>query len=248
MSIVAQATGGALAANDPPDAPAIELDQVDLSRQGLPVLEQVSFSLPPGGSLVITGSNGAGKTTLLEALVEGRRSDAGSLRLFGRDAADPMARRRLAWLPERVLAPAAAPGHEVLAGLGGRYGMRWSPAEARLLGRSHGLADEQLDRCVSGYSPGMLKALGLIAALASDRALLVLDEPFAGLDGSAREWWLGRLLRLRQEQRTLLVAARSLAGFGSQLDRVLLLGHGRVLFEGTPASLQARCAGGAVPA
>ena len=139
-----------------------------------------------------------------------------------------------------MLPPAAALGHELLVWLGGQYGMRWSRAHVRLLAARHGLPADLLDGCAVGYSPGMLKVLGLIAAVGSDRELLVLDEPFAGLDGSAREWWRGRLLHLRDEQRTLVVAARSLAGIGDGIDRILLLDEGRVLFEGTPAALQAR--------
>ena len=240
MIAVTPPAAGHCAANDPPGVAAIEVEQVDLSRQGQPVLEQVSFSLMPTESLVITGGNGAGKSSLLRCLVEGHRLDAGRIRLFGRDIRDATARRRLAWLPERVLPPAAALGFEVLVWLGGQYGMRWSHAHARRLVASHGLSEALLERSAAGCSPGTLKMLGLIAALGSDRELLVLDEPFTGLDGRAREWWLARLLRLRDEQRTLVVAARSLDGIGGRVDRIVLLRGGRVLFEGSPAGLRAR--------
>lgn len=252
MTAVAEPASGPAAANDPPDVAAIEVDQVDLGRQGEPVLQQLSFTLMPGESLVVTGANGSGKSMLLRCLVEGRAIDTGSIRLFGREHREVAARRRLAWLPERVLLPATLPGQallglDVLGWLGGRYGMRWSAAELRLLGTSHGLGDDLLLQAASGYSPGLLKMIGLIAAVASDRELLLLDEPFAGLDGSAREWWLGRLMRLGAEQRTLVIATRSMAAIGRRVGQVVLLGEGRMLYAGRAATLLARSIGGPAP-
>lgn len=210
---MAHADDAPVAANDPPGVAAVEFDQVSLISQGQTVLDELSFTLPPGRLVVIVGGNGAGKSALLKAIVESPLLEHGSIRLFGREAADFACRRRIGWLPDReqlgrwlpqCVEPAVTwRGIDLLLSFGAHFGSHWTADQARERVALHQADSRWLDEAAGRLSPGSIRALALAAAMASDRDLLLLDEPFAGLDPLARGYWadaLGRLMRDEREQ------------------------------------------------
>jgi ABC-2 type transport system ATP-binding protein len=224
-------------ANDEPGLAAIACDAVSRNLRGQQVLDRISFSLGPGQALAVVGVNGAGKTSLLRCLLDFGRPDSGTIRLFGRDSRDPAARRHLGYLPERFQAPSHLTGHETLAWFAGLLGTRWMRARSDVLAQRFQLPDGALDRRVSAYSKGMMQKLALAALIASDRPLLVLDEPMSGLDPLARRNLQQLLAQVRGESRTLVMTSHSLADVEALADRLLLLHRGRALFFGPPAAL-----------
>ena len=253
---MAHADDAPVAANDPPGVAAVEFDQVSLVSQGQTVLDELSFILPPGRLVVIVGGNGAGKSALLRAIVEGLALEHGRIRLFGHEAGDLACRRRIGWLPDhaqigpwlpRHVEPAATwRGIDLLVSFGAHFGSHWTQDQARERIARQRLDSRWLDEAARRLSPGSIRGLALAAAMASDRDLLLLDEPFAGLDPLTRDHWadaLGRLVRHEREQyeqpRTVLVATRSLAGLETVADRILLLVDGCLSFDGLPATLEA---------
>ena len=213
MAVVAHADGAPVAANDPPGVAAVEFDQVSLVSQGQTVLDELSFTLPPGRLVVIVGGNGAGKSALLKAIVEGPPLEHGRIRLFGREAGDPACRRRISWLPDHAQIGPWVPRHDepaatwrgidLLVSFGTRFGSHWTRDQARERLARHRLDSRWLDEAARRLSPGSIRELALAAAMASDRDLLLLDEPFAGLDPLTRDHWadaLGRLVRHEREQ------------------------------------------------
>lgn len=156
---------------------------VDVERT--PVLRNLHLTLRPGEAVGVLGSNGSGKTTLLEVLATLRQPRAGTARVLGADVSGPA---RFGVRPDIVLVghtPAAFPAlslRENLAFLAGLTGAPVAAAEAALAAVGlTGAADRTADRC----SLGMLRRLDLARVLVYRPRLLLLDEPFAGLDPQA---------------------------------------------------------------
>lgn len=203
---------------------------------GRPVaaVEKISLRLAPGQVLGLFGPNGSGKSTTLKALAGLVAPSAGECRVGGEVAGSDAARARVGYLPE---SPRFAPhltGREFLvfcAGLSGVPGRRvdevldWS-----------GLADAA-DRRIATYSQGMAQRLGLAQAVVHDPAVVLLDEPAAGLDPAGR-LRLGRLIRdLADRGRAVVFSSHLLASAEALCDRIALLGQGRLLAEGPVAEL-----------
>lgn len=235
------------AANDPPGVAALVFDEVSLVRQGRPVLDDLSFTLPAGQLIAVIGGNGAGKSALLKAIVESPRLDQGTIRVYGHDPGDPLARRCIAslpdpsqadrWLQAHSLRMKGGRGVDLLVWLAGQVGLQWTPDEAREQAAALRLELAWLDEEAQRLSPGSVRVLGLTAALACDRDLLLLDEPFAGLDAPSQARWADYLGQRAQGRRTVLVASRSLGDIGTRADRVLVLADGCLAFTGVPAAL-----------
>lgn len=162
----------------------IEITDVSAAYGDVQALDGVSLSVGRGEAVGVFGTNGAGKTTLFKLLVGLNRPDEGTVRVAGTDPADGNRVRELVrYLPEHAGFPANLTGREVL-----RFHarVRGVPSEdrdhhIRRILATVGLADAA-DRRVGGYSNGMNRRLGLGTALVGEPAVLILDEPTAGLD------------------------------------------------------------------
>jgi ABC-2 type transport system ATP-binding protein len=205
-------------------------------------VDGVNLSLGVASVYGLLGRNGAGKTTLLRMILGLLTPDAGSLRLFGREAAagDVDARQGLAgFVEEPCFYPnlSAQRNLELLAMLDGapRAGAAISPAQALDLME---LADRARDK-VGGFSTGMRQRLGLAAALVRAPRLLVLDEPTIGLD-PANAAAVRTLLRDRADSGVaVLVSSHNMTEVAEICDRVLIMREGREVWEGSQADLQA---------
>ncbi|MDS0221258.1 ABC transporter ATP-binding protein [Haloarcula sp. S1AR25-5A] len=162
----------------------IDVDDVSKAYGDVQALDGLSLSVERGTTLGVFGTNGAGKTTLFKLLTGLNTPDAGTVSVADADPTDgTTVRERVRYLPEHAGFPPNLTGREIL-----RFHarMRSVPREER----SHhvkrilhtvGLADAA-DRRVGGYSNGMNRRLGLGTALVGEPAVLILDEPTAGLD------------------------------------------------------------------
>lgn len=182
------------------------------------------------------GPNGAGKSTTIRVLLGLLRSDGGSARLLG---GDPWSRaaelhRRLAYVPGDVNLWPGLTGGEVID----------------LLGRLRGGLDENrrkdllerfdLDPTKKGraYSKGNRQKVALVAALASDVELLLLDEPTAGLDPLMEAVFQECVEEVRRAGRTVLLSSHILAQVEALCDRVTIIRHGRAVESGTLTQLR----------
>jgi ABC-2 type transport system ATP-binding protein len=161
-----------------------ELELAGLTRRfgAVLALDDLSFRVPPGEVFGFLGPNGAGKTTAMRAIVGVTSLDAGEVR-WGGQPIDSAARRRTGYMPEeRGLYPAMKVGEqlEYLARLHGLTAAQARSAAAHWAGRL-GLADKQQAK-VEALSLGNQQRVQLAAALVHGPDLLVLDEPFSGLD------------------------------------------------------------------
>jgi ABC-2 type transport system ATP-binding protein len=182
------------------------------------------------------GPNGAGKTTTLRVLLGLLRADAGTARLLGGDPwRDAVAlHRRLAYVPGDVTLWPNLSGGEVIDLLGRLRGGLDPKRRASLLEKF------DLDPTKKGraYSRGNRQKVALVAALASDVELLLLDEPTAGLDPLMEAVFRECINEERQGGRTVLLSSHILAEVEALCDRVSIIRKGRTVETGTLAELR----------
>lgn len=201
-------------------------------------LRGVSLTVEAGEILGLLGPNGAGKTTLIKCALDLVRPDAGRLRLLGLPASARRARAQVGYLPEEQAWPGYLNAAQLLRVVGRLFGLRGAVlAErvARLLDQV-GLAARPHTK-IKAYSKGMRQRLGLAQALVNAPKLLILDEPNEGLDPIGRSEVKALLLALKAQGVSVLISSHVLAELQPLCDRVAILHEGRLLAEGTMASL-----------
>ena len=182
------------------------------------------------------GPNGAGKTTTIRILLGLIRADAGSVRLLGGDpwAEGVALHRRLAYVPGEVNLWPTLTGGEVIDLLGRLRGGEDPRRRADLLERF------ELDptKKVRSYSKGNRQKVAVVAALASDVELLLLDEPTAGLDPLMAEVFRECIEEERRSGRTVLLSSHTLAEVDALCDHVTIIRNGRVAETGALSNLR----------
>lgn len=223
-----------------PRSPAFRLIEVrSVSKRfgSLKALDNVSFGIRRGEMLGLIGPNGAGKTTLFECLAGVLPADAGAVLWNGLPIAAGRRKDVLFFLPDQIAPWADQPAGRVLSFFSRLFGA--DPARLSRLSASLNLGRFLSER-VGSLSKGERKRLLLVLGLVVPRPVLLLDEPFDGLDlRQARE--VEALLRsTAREGRTLFLSIHQLADAARVCDRLILLSAGRVAGEGTLEELQAR--------
>jgi len=214
-----------------------------LSKHFGPVqaVSELSFTVEPGSVTAFLGPNGAGKTTTLRMVLGLMNPDAGTATFDGTPyAALPAPLRTVGAVLETAFHPARS-GRNHLRVYCRAAGIPLSRADEVLV--QVGLA-EAGGRRAGGYSLGMRQRLALATALLGDPAVLVLDEPANGLDPEGIQWLRGFLRHLAHEQgRTVLVSSHLLAEVEQTVDRVVIVGAGRLVREGSMEQLRSRADG-----
>jgi ABC-2 type transport system ATP-binding protein len=219
------------------ETPALRVTALVKRYGKFEALGGVDIEVAAGDAFGLVGANGAGKTTLIKCLLDLTACDSGAVEIFGAPALKPVARRRLAYLPERFSPPYYLRAREFLAAMFELAGERYDASRVdALLGRL------ELDRGVLGQpvrtlSKGMTQKLGLAGCFAVPRDLYVLDEPMSGLDPAARVAVKSLLRGLAAEGRTLFFTSHVLADVEELCSSIAVLERGRMRFRGTPAGL-----------
>lgn len=217
--------------------PALIAEDLRRSAGGREVLAGVDLAVHPGEIVALVGANGTGKSTLIRTVLDLRAVHGGRVELAGRANTDRHARASVAYLPERFQAPAYLRGREFLASMLSLYGVSDSEHPAREAAAALGLGAGVLDESVATYSKGTVQLLGLAACLASNRSLLLLDEPMDGLDPAARVR-LRRALAVRRDAgASILFSTHLLADAADLADRVAILHEGRIVADGSADAL-----------
>ncbi len=201
------------------------------------VLDAVSFSVRPGEVLGLIGPNGSGKTTLFECLAGLMPVNSGKVTVSDRELPPAQRKQALFYLPDAIF---PWPDQTVKWVLGFfRKLYQRSPAEAASLVSPLRL-EELLKSRIGSLSKGERKRVLLALGLLTTQPLLLLDEPFDGLDlRQTRD--VMRLLKIHAGGgRTLMLSIHQLIDAGRVCDRLVLLSSGRTVGEGTLAELQAQ--------
>ena len=229
-------------------APAVSVDVESVwKRYGqTDVVADLSFDVRPGEVLGFLGPNGSGKTTTMRMILDIVRPDRGSITVFG---GPPGVRQqtRVGYLPEdrglyrdvRII--------ETLTYFGALRGLSRREAHdraARLL-REMGLGDAMGKRA-SELSRGMHQKAQLIATILNDPDLLIVDEPFQGLDPVNAEMLKGVVREQRDRGAAVIMSTHDMSDAQTQCDRILLIDKGRRLLYGTVRAVRDAFSDGAV--
>ena len=217
----------------------LEIRDVEHSFGDRVALDGVSFDVVPGVITGLLGPNGAGKTTLLRILLGVLSPDHGQVRYDGRPV-DEEDRRRWGYMPqERGLYPGMPAGDQVVY-FGRLHGLSNGDAtsRARVLLEELGLEDRWGDR-TDKLSGGMQQRLQLATALVHDPAVIVLDEPFAGLDPVAVVSLSETLRQRARAGRTVLFSSHQLDLVQDLCEDIAMVDHGRTVLQGSVSTLRA---------
>ncbi|MCS0499560.1 ATP-binding cassette domain-containing protein [Protaetiibacter sp. 10F1B-8-1] len=203
-------------------------------------VDGVSFEVAPGESFGLLGPNGAGKSTTMRMIGAVSTRTSGELRVLGLDPDQhgPEIRSRLGVVPQQDNLDTELRVRENLITYGRYFGLprRLVASRADELLEFAQLADRASAK-VDELSGGMKRRLTIARALINDPRMLLLDEPTTGLDPQARHILWDRLFRLKEQGTTLLLTTHYMDEAEQLCDRLVVVDHGRIMAEGTPASL-----------
>jgi ABC-2 type transport system ATP-binding protein len=226
-----------------PSGSTAALDPVTVDVRGLTksfgqvrAVSDLSFTVEPGSVTGFLGPNGAGKTTTLRMLLGLESPDAGTATFNGAPYASLREPIRTAGAVLETAFHPARSGRNHLRVYCRAAGLPLSRADETLV--QVGLS-EAGDRRAGGYSLGMRQRLALATALLGDPSVLVLDEPANGLDPEGIQWLRGFIRHLAHDEgRTVLVSSHLLSEVEQTVDRVVIVGAGRLVREGSMAQLR----------
>ena len=214
-------------------APAIEVRGLAKRYGPLAALDGLDLAVPVGQSVLLLGPNGAGKSTLLRLFATLIRPSGGCLRLFGEDTFRPGVaahRRRIGFLSHQTFLYEHLTGRENLLFYARLYSLPDPSAAARDAIGGARLSHRQDDR-VAAYSRGMQQRLAIARALLHHPDLILLDEPFTGLDRESSSRLEERLRQEREAGRTCVMATHDLGQGLRAADHVLVLLDGRLALD-----------------
>ena len=234
-----------------PDGALLEVVELSKRYGGLAAVDGLTFSVSQGEVFGIAGPNGAGKTTLFDTITGHARATGGRI-VFGDRPIQNRSSHAICQLgvARTFQIPAVFPEHTVLGNVAvsayfGRAarplaGLRFDPQtveRAREAAAFVGLGD-RLD-VVAGPLPLFdKKRLMIASAIATDPRLLMLDEPVGGLNPGETEAILDLVRAVRTAGVTVVLIEHVMRALMSLSDRVMVMNHGRLLFEGTPQDVQ----------
>jgi ABC-2 type transport system ATP-binding protein len=207
-------------------------------------LDGMTFAVQPGQVTGFVGPNGAGKSTTMRVILGLDAADEGTALIGGQ----PYTRlhRPLTHVGSLLDAAALQPSRT------GRNHLLW-------LARSQGLATRQVDHVIGqtglekvagrkagGFSLGMRQRLGIAAALLGDPPVLILDEPFNGMDPEGIVWMRQFLATLARQGRAVLVSSHLMSELEDNADHLVVVGRGKVIADTSVANLIATVSGGIV--
>lgn len=237
-----------LARNDPTkeamvsvsdDAGGISAQHVTVTyRNGHTALFDASFEIPRGTVTALVGVNGAGKSTLFKAIMGFVPTAEGEIRLLGRSVKEALRENLVAYVPQSEEVDWAFPvlvEDVVMMGRYGHMGFLRRPSAA-----DHEAVDRALERVnmqayrhrqIGELSGGQRKRVFLARALAQDGQVILLDEPFTGVDVKTEDQIVALLRELREEGRVMLVSTHNLGSVPEFCDRTILV-KGTVIAHG----------------
>ncbi|MGJ7039302.1 manganese/iron transport system ATP-binding protein [Shinella sp. BE166] len=207
-------------------------------RNGMTALRHASFSVPKGTITALVGVNGAGKSTLFKAIMGFVPVAAGKVTILGLSVKEALKKNLVAYVPQAEEVDWTFPVLVEDVVMMGRYGhMNWLRIPTK---HDHDLVDEALTRVnmaafrkrqIGELSGGQRKRVFLARALAQEGQVILLDEPFTGVDVNTEEQIVELLGKLRDEGRVMLVSTHNLGSVPDFCDRTVFV-KGTVIASG----------------
>src|SRR5216684_1269281 len=196
-------------------------------------VKDLNLSVHAGEVFGFLGPNGAGKTTTMNVLLGFVNATSGAAFLFGVNVREPIARRRIGYLPELTYYYKFLTAEELLRFYARIFGIPAAEAEQRIDSLLKLVELESArKRPIKTYSKGMQQRVGLAQALINNPDLLILDEPTSGLDPLGRMKVREIIQRLKNEGKTVFFSSHELGEVETVCDRVAIIHQGELKAEG----------------
>jgi ABC-2 type transport system ATP-binding protein len=225
--------------------PAVEIEHTWKRYTGHVAVRDLSLTVPRGSVYGLLGPNGAGKTTTIRMLLNIIAPDEGSIRIFGEPHSRPGITDRVGYLPEERGLYRKMQVRRVLRFLAQLKGMSKSAADRRI--------DEWLERLalkttekdwgaakIDELSRGMQQKVQFIATLLHDPDLVILDEPFSGLDPINAQALKDIVIELRQRGKSVIFSTHLMDNAERLCDSVCIIARGEKVLDGAVAEVKAR--------
>jgi ABC-2 type transport system ATP-binding protein len=211
---------------------------VPFQRRKVVAVRDLNLEVAPGQIYGLLGPNGSGKSTTLKIILGLVTPTRGRTQIFGRDSERVASRESVGFLPESPYFYKFLTGEETLRFYGKLCGLRGASLRNRVeeMLTLVGLTSAR-DRRLGGYSKGMLQRIGLAQALIQEPALLILDEPTAGVDPEGAREIRDLILELKGRGITVLLSSHLLGQVQEICDRVGILADGVLVREGQLSEL-----------
>ncbi|RMF86207.1 MAG: ATP-binding cassette domain-containing protein [Planctomycetota bacterium] len=212
---------------------ALALEHVTKRYGGFAAVDDLNLEVPTGRITGFLGPNGAGKTTTIRMIMSIIYPDSGAIRVLGHDSALSV-KDRIGYLPEERGLYRKMTVEHTLRYFGRLKGMRGDALQRRIEQQLErvGLRD-WLRKPVESLSKGMQQKLQFISTILHDPDLVILDEPFSGLDPLNMELLKDLLLELRDAGKTVIFSTHQMDQAQRLCDRLVLINRGRKLVSGT---------------
>src|SRR5437867_7524784 len=219
--------------------PILVLDGVTKRFSGHTAVDGLSLAIPPGVSDGLLGPNGAGKTTTIRMILDVVRPDAGSVRLFSETGRARDYSARIGYLPEERGLYRKMRVVDVLVFLAEMKGVERRAARVKATKwlERLGLSDWRLRR-IDELSKGMQQKVQFISTILHQPELVVLDEPFAGLDPVNTQVLKDTVLELRRDGVTILFSTHIMEQAEKLCDQLCIIARGKQLVDGALADLK----------
>jgi len=206
----------------------------------------VSFAVEPGEIFGLLGPNGAGKTTTIRMMLDIFRPDAGTVSVFG-GALDMAKKRRIGYMPEDRGLYKDLKLEPTLVYLASLKGMDEAAARKQLQGWMQRLdLAEHRDKKVQELSRGMQQKAQIIATLLHEPDLIIIDEPFSGLDPVSTRLIKQIFEEQRQAGKSILMSTHQMYQVEALCDRIVLIDEGRTVLYGSVRKIKRNFAGNAI--
>lgn len=212
-------------------APGITVQNATVTyRNGHTALRDATFSIPTGTIAALVGVNGSGKSTLFKAIMGFVQLASGNISILGLSTRQALRTNQVAYVPQSEDVDWSFPvlvEDVVMMGRFGHMGMLSIPGKADKLAVENALArvamSEYRHRQIGELSGGQKKRVFLARSIAQDGQVILLDEPFTGVDVKTEEQIIGLLRELRDEGRTMLVSTHNLGAVTDYCDYTVLV-------------------------
>ncbi len=218
---------------------AITLDTVTKRFGQMTAVDAVSLQVPEGAVYGFIGPNGSGKTTTLRMIMNILLPDSGSVEVLG-DRSTAAARDRVGYLPEERGLYKQMPVQRLLTYYGELKGGKRADVEreARWWLTRLGLSDVA-DKKIQALSKGMSQKVQFIATVVARPDLVILDEPFSGLDPVNRDVLRDAVLELKRRGTTIVFSTHDMSMAELMCDRIFMIFKGRKVLDGSLDEIQA---------
>jgi ABC-2 type transport system ATP-binding protein len=224
----------------------VEISNISKSFGNVRAVDDVSFNVEKGEMFGLLGPNGAGKTTTIRIMLDVFKADSGNVTILGGPMTEAK-KNRVGYMPEERGLYQDVPLERCLLYLSSLKGLEASAARIRMEAYL-----DQFDltahrrKKVKELSKGMQQKAQIIATLIHEPELIIIDEPFSGLDPVNTRLVKDLLLKVNQQGTTIIMSTHQMHQVEELCDRILLIHHGRNMLYGNLGDIQRKFSGHAV--